>query len=287
MKTGKIVSCLCAALVFVTAGSLRAELPSKEFVAAGLRSQDRVSLEVSYSRYLADVQMTLKNETARYRYIRTPEAMYISVEFTDPNYPASKQECSLDRSNWQLRELETYRDGQLNGIVRDEAIVGSGFLYSYGMLETSLLCVGSYPEDTRIASGFRPSLPDVIPYAQSMTEETIEGFSCLKIVLDKPETSTARTVWVDPNIGFCQRRVVYRQGNIDYTYDYKDYSEIASGIWFPMTVVKHSTKPNAGWGVMKVSKIEVKPAIPKDSLIIQFKSGTKVTVNNSVTIETP
>ena len=107
----------------------------------------------------------------------------------------------------------------------------------------------------------------------------------------QPTLSVERhVVWVDPEIGFCPRRVETRWKAGSYlSTTFEDYREVHNGVWFPM---KQEVRVVYSDGELvstnRVQEVHVGAAFKKEDLLVQFPTGTKITVKGTeISFEQP
>ena len=161
---------------------------------------------------------------------------------------------------------------------------------------------GPRPLYERILSG------DVLP-----EQEEIDGHPCWRVDLTQPRVR--HSIWVDPDVGYCPRRIEIVPAGDEgpmaiKVISYQDYTELAAGIWFPMKHVLEfpvapspegttaSVQPAPGYpdslneaNIVPLTERKTETRIaseatagkvfPKDALLVKFPSGTKVRVNYS------
>lgn len=268
--------------------------PTADFIAAAMRHQVTASIEVKYS----------LSDSVDYHYTRTPEARSMTLRFLNKG---DEQQASYDFATRETRVLETSKGGAVSGTILSPWL-GDPFV-SQDVLDPVLLVLPWGAE------GPRP-LHEWVPSGEVLSKrEDVDGHSCWRIDLVRPAERMDRySIWVDPNVGFCPRRIeITPSGQRGPTViNYRDYRELAGGVWFPMKQVNEFPAVSGPEGKNAVSSTKggqlntpvitlgrkattfvaseasAGKTFSKDSLLVQFPSGTKVRVNfSSVPVTMP
>jgi hypothetical protein len=263
--------CLAAAVIgLVTVPpALAKDVPTIAAISASLTRQKAQTVEVDYalSRVSTDHASDVKDGTVTY-YVRTPEAVYLREQ--NPLLPgAPVSEYSYDRGSGEYRSLGRATGRPSSGRISRGLPVGA--------LARQDLCdpieVSLFPDRTRstvrLDQWVRKGV--VCP-----TKETVDGHACWRVDILNPIRSVKKyQIWVDPAIGFCPRRFSITWNALTVANAFKDYREVAEGIWYPMT--RTFDDPRGGYRmVTRVRLIAVGKVFAKDTLIIKFPSGTRV-----------
>lgn len=242
-------------------------MPTPEFIAAALRHQEfscGQSLEVLYEQEITKRDGSISKSSCRY--VRTPEALLRERKREDY---AGKE--SIDRANGEWRYLYTV-SGRTTGEIR--SIPGGQFCDTQ-CIDPQLYYLG------------RPGqLANAVKLGEiAETKEQVDGHECWRIEVRASDRK--HVIWVDPNIGFCPRRVegiMTGSGDAYSSASFHDYKAVGDGVWFPMRQTIES--PWKGWPDGKLTTINIVREVnlgtsyPKQELIVSFPSGTRVLVGD-------
>lgn len=291
-----------ALLAAVAAAGLRllpvhaqATVPSPEFIVAAMKNQEKpgLALHVRYSRKDGGVVGTpgLRADMVwDDYYIRTTDTIFLKEKVTTTFEPAadipsaqlssySYTSTSLyDRATGELRELIAWDDGSpASGKVTHRL---SGQLASVASVESVVSYIVNTP------------LYDVVKAGQVLDKkELVDGHSCWGVALDVVSGVQRHVVWVDPDIGFCPRRIdTLLQGRLRDRKTLRDYQEVGYGIWFPMGLeFEQFSKTGQPLPVKKVAVTDAR-VLPIDSsarLEIKMPAGARVDYDLSTTGQKP
>lgn len=246
MRTAQIV--LVVAVLAVVGASVRSVLatnvvPTPEFIAAAMKNQEKagLSLQVRYSDstringVIADKHVT--GEVVRNGcYIRNPETMFLKEEVTrnyDPGVDttdllvaSSTVTTSYDRLTHEYRRRVAWNDGSppqgvdtydptpndMDDLTRVESVAS----YSTGASLLRLVKSGTVLQK----------------------RETVDGHSCWGVAYDTIPDVQRHVIWVDPDIGFCPRRIdLILNKQLRRSKTMRDYRELGYGVWFPKEVL--------------------------------------------------
>lgn len=237
------------------------EAPTSEFLSAALASQlESASIDVTYDYNLDGDLATV----AHSRYFRTPKIQYIS----------KTHENGLDFA-WFDRAARVLR---LSG---DDRGVKKG-LVSNTKSKTGL-ALATLPDPIlyNLPAG---ELRDLIGKGTvSDKMETIDGQACWRVdivVTEKPYGGDHYILWVDPDVGFCPRRIEAHWPNdtVCIAASFSNYSDIGSQVWFPMNIkwtIAHPGEADSV-GVATVLSAKIVPESSALQLDTSFTSGTEV-----------
>lgn len=268
------ISILCVVLFMMIGGIflIKADKPvsangilTPEFVAAALRHQESScgqSLEVLYDREITKRDGSISKSSCRY--VRAPEALLL--ERKREGYTSNE---SIDRLSGEWRKLYALSDSTTGEI---ERITGGQF--------PDTQCI----DPQLYYLGHPGQLADAVKIGKIAEKtEPIEGHECLRIEIDASDHKYV--VWIDPNVGFCPRRIegiITRSGDVYSSTIFQDYKAVGNGVWFPMRQIIESSWE--GWPDGKltttniVRDVKVGVGYPKQELIVKFPSGTRVLV---------
>jgi len=253
-----IIAMLCSACV--EAG----DVPSPDFLSAALVAQTTVSIEVTCS--LSRLPTTGSgNKVTRY-YVRTPEAVYLRETYEKPGTSTAVQEYSLDKSTREYRGL-----GRATGRIASMPIGGLQGQDLHDPIGFAL-----FPD----ANGVIYSLSDWVRKGEVYPEkERIGDYECWRVEI-KNDIGAVKgyRIWMDPQIGFCPRRIQIVWGDAVSTHDFEEYTDLGSGVWYPMRMI--STPKTPKWRafqlVSTVQEIAAGKPFVKSDLIVRFPRGTMV-----------
>ncbi len=278
---------LVVALVVVAGGAVgyyfclaaAPDVPTPDFIAAAMKNQEIAcgpSLEIKYT----SQGETLANGETKSRplrfvnsYIRTPDVIILEVRTERAKEPTGWEwnytnKYWFSRSSGQARELVSVPPGVVTaGSIRNDP--PPEFLMGVDNMDTVLRYVGSCLLYDAVKTG-----------AVAEQTEEIDGSKCWRI--DIPGLASSQVsyrVWVDPEIGFCPRRIDYLFGdNLDVRLEQRGYVNIGNGVWFPMeqitTSYRHPDKTTRT--ICKVDEYHVGRSLPPEQLTLTFPKGTTV-----------
>ena len=268
-----------------------AVVPTPDFMAAAMRNQASASIDAKYS--------TVGNVTKSH-YIRTSEAISVTNTFTNSS---EVNKASYDFATRETRALQTKSDGSNSGTTKTPWIGDPFATLSFHDPVLFVLPWGT--------EGPRP-LYEWIPSGQVVSEkEDVDGHLCWRVDINQPvEGMTQYSVWADPEIDFCPRRITMTSADANQgqtIISFRDYKELSPGVWFPMKQVNEyptiSIPEGASVGIGAAGSSSSPSTVPtaierrtstyvaseatagktfsKELLLVQFPSGTKVYVNSS------
>lgn len=265
-----LLSFLIAASGIFVGGKLSGnDAPSPEFLAQALVNQDEScgrSLDLTYT-----IGYTDEPVPARCRYVRTPQRSFLSMA----DEKRTKR-ISLDAGTKISRQLTIHADGkEATGVIDDK------FAADLGNRE--------FPDVVRFPLDVSTLTALVRRGTVSPERQDIDGKACWLVETPSNYTKDQTLgMWLDPDIGFCPRRVEMRgPREIDLeTIDFQEYKELGNGVYSPMEIhirfankVKTTGMPPVGSMlecVMRVSKAQIDQPIPDSELAVDFPSGTLV-----------
>lgn len=110
--------------------------------------------------------------------------------------------------------------------------------------------------------------------------ENVDGHSCWGIAYDTVPDVQRHVIWVDPDIGFCPRRVdLILQKQLRIRRTMSDYRDIGCGVWFPREVVFETFSKTGSLQLkdrVRVDDAEIAPIDSKTKLGIEFPPGTVI-----------
>lgn len=245
-------------------------IPTADFIAAALSNQDRASGDSLTIDYKIDWKKfgskdSIVHTVDVYHYTKTPDALYIERQREGG---VTNQKSYYDRTAKAGKELVS--DGKESvGAILDVEPTDFRLPETF---ETALYPLKEGPLCDRIKFGMiDPEMVD------------IDGHKCWRVEVPSDSRSISKYfVYVDPNIGFNPRRIECIMPVVKPTViDFKDYSEVTTGFWFPKVVdlsYGNVNKPEESFRqICTLNKIVVGVKLEKTKLDIEFKSGTTVT----------
>lgn len=272
MRRRVILAC-CITIVLLTLGIVYAQINGQqgqdlEFVVAALTNQLHASgktLEVMYQ-YQSTGGLVLD-----VKYIRTPtRVMFIEIEGIS----------RVDKSSYNAATTEVRTYGLLKAKGRQLGSISDDLSWPLG---TCMVM------DPVLYFGWEGFLLDTIGrgvIADSM--EDVDGHPCYRVdVTPADEAYTPYTVWVDPKIGYCPRKLVAQEEKPTVA-ELSDYIELGDGIWFPkkikrmvdMPAMREKVPSLTSDTVELISEVKTVKLVETDlekPPIVEFPSGTEVT----------
>lgn len=248
------------AYVALIAGAETPSVPTAEFIAASLQDQEVAcgkSLEVNYEyREERDAQ------PCNVRYVRTPDISFIEFSLPGGNLVTK---ASYDRGRREFQQYTSTAGGTKTGAIKNQI---DAPLSSRLVMDTTRYNIngGTIGEVIRHGTVFE-------------TTEMIDGHACLRVDVAPSDDRGACSVWVDPQIGFCPRKVeIPRENRKSQVIEFSDYKEIANGVWFPGTIDNRFTIPDKGemHYISRVKETSVDKPFLQEELTVTFPSGTEV-----------
>ena len=218
-------------------------VPPPEFIAAAMKDQERaaMALEVRYSwkttgtigeKPPVDVE-TIFNAY----YVRTPKAIFLKEEVAgkvDPTVDTSNvyvanytRTGSYHRVTGQYRELREHHDGSpATGKVTHDV--------------KRLLALMT-PVESVVGYFASTSLYFLVEQGSVLEKQEIDGHDCWGVAYDVTPGIQRHVIWVDPDIGFCPRRIdLILQNQLRRSKTMRLYRELGYGVWFPKEVVQEN-----------------------------------------------
>ena len=282
----KLTCVLCAAALIATGvayvrvvlASPAEVVPTPDFIAAGMKDQEKpgMALEVRYpwkTTRVSSSNIEIETTIDTY-YVRTPKFIYRRREFTnhaDPSmdiprvYGPDYTTTSLyNRTTREYRELRQEEGGAPpQGRITYE---------TYNILPqlTSVESVVTFIQSK--------SLYSVVEEGTMIGKRTIDGHDCWGVSYTAVLGSIDYVIWVDPEIGFCPRRIdLVSKGMVRHSETMREYEEIAKGVWFPMEVVetRFDKDGKQTWSTdVKDIKARLVPLEEDAKLKLDFPPGT-------------
>lgn len=211
---------IIAALGIITfvgvAGS--SDVPSPEFIAAALKAQEDNtgrSLDVTYTYSRSD-----GSSSTNIRYVKTPAVGF--MELTRANGTVEK--CRYDKVSREYKHLITNPGGEKLGQIAARIM---GPLGNNLPMDPIRFNFTGIPLVECIGNGtVAPAMEDV------------DGHSCWRINIPSGRDDVqGYSVWLDPEIGFCPRRVeMSYKSRQPWFVNLKDYHNLGNDVWFPMRI---------------------------------------------------
>lgn len=269
---------LCILLTY-QAKSIQADIetaPTAEFLAAALKFQEQAcgpSLDV---RYIVEGVREPKEGTGRIsvRYVRTPATLFLEEAIS--SYTASgdwalsfttRHNYTRDTRCYRMVSVAERNNPRAQGVIDRTTVHRFQQNTVFDPVRFPLLLVPLYE---RVATGIVAS-----------EQEIINGHACWRVDIppfDAGGPIVRWSVWLDPNVGYCPRRIVETDTRATETRTttttFDAYKALGNGVWFPMEST--SDYGNNKGLRMKVQSVTVGREIPASELRIEFPSGAVV-----------
>jgi RNA polymerase sigma factor (sigma-70 family) len=266
-----------------------AAVPNAAVIAQAMRIQEEAcgpSLEVLYTVDIGNQPPDQPQRRYVRHYIRTPDVLWVENRTEKLNPGAG---------GWVMRDETMYSYNKRSRELR-EVIYDTGGAPVREGRESNGVAPGLVPGLTqlnfvetvaRYLGGERPLYETVNSGIVAAELESVDGHRCWKVEIPKASDGTHYTIWVDPEIGFCPRRIDCMVSDRVYArISQSDYRSLSRGVWFPMRqeavggnplgrtrTICYVTEAAAG---RAIPAEEVAVAFPPDTRIIGDKAGTGV-----------
>lgn len=271
--------------------------PEVDVIAAALTAQEQAAGRSVQTEYTLENLASPNDSLYRMavRYIRTPEILFVEEQVerrtssADPWTLVATSRYRYQKTVNETRSVTTPQPGGTAGN-KTTGVIFPGRGSRFGMSE--IVETSGYPLVTA-------PLCEAVKYGTVYEQqEDVDGHPCWKVTvlgskLPTPISDVDFTLWLDPSISFCPRRVEFIQKQEDgsektMTTAFKDYANIGNGVWWPKTVVR-STAPDASASViLKVKAVALDKPVSQEELSVDFPSGTEVLVGHPpVRVEIP
>ncbi|MCE5199174.1 MAG: hypothetical protein ABFD54_16255 [Armatimonadota bacterium] len=264
-------------LILLSVAAEPSDIPTTAFLVAALKYQEQesgLSLEVNY-RVDAVGEPKVGSGRSEIRYVRTPQSLFLEEsQFT---FTASGEwklantaKYSYDRRTRKYRTISTHAREHAKTYAQIETTSMTRFAQNT-VLDPARFSLVMTPLYDRVSSGeVRPK------------QEMIDGHACWRIDIAPSDVGCVMvgwSVWLDPEIGYCPRRIAQTNKQDAKTTTkittFGDYKLLAGDVWFPMEMI-------ADYGDGSGLQITVQNAtagrdIPQSDLRVDFPSGTCVT----------
>lgn len=242
----------CALLLLITAaGSFAAEPPTAQFLSSALRYQEQICpiLDLTYD------WSDLKGNTVVCRYARTPDVLYYEKHSSTGQLDVQR---SFDRASSQLRALYAY-----GGSVSGE--IGNSIFGVVTMMDIPLCKVQDRFLSDAIAGGLVVGM------------ESVDEHPCWKVDSDQG-IAGHYNVWLDPEIGFCPRRLVvsWVKSDAQKIIDFEDYMRLNNDAWFSKTTHEVVTKQGKTLMDMTARAQSVSTKLSAEIPAVVFPKGVPV-----------
>ena len=270
-RLGTVTAILLAG-IFVTTmlessrGDSADSVPTPGFIAAALEDQAYAyggSLDVSFS-YSPDTASAVQRPS---RYIKTPDIVY--AERVHENGRLTRD--SYNRLTAEYHALAVWPSGKAEGAV--------------GSLAQGLLTDQSIPDPVHYPLWEDSLLSLIARGTVSPRPESVGGSMCWRVSL--PSLGESLTVWVDPTIGFCPRRIEAKWRDVPtaQSIEFRSYQEISPGVWYPMELRSRliNRRGEEIEVASRVTSVKIGQVFSPSDLIVTFPSGTTVADNDTMT----
>lgn len=247
-----------------------------DFIVAALQNQLAASgktLEVTYEYQSVGSDGSGAGDIVQVKYLRTPaRVMFLEQE---GYYLINKD--SYDTAKGELRRYSLYKPDKTH---HGSIVANSRFpLNSSTVMDPVLYMAGDGFLLDKIARGV---LAD--------SKDDIDGHACYRIdVAPEDKMYVPYTVWLDPEIGCCPRRVIrHEETRGSSVAEFSDYVDLGGGIWFPKKIKLSvemaplrkkvpSLTTDTVELISTVKSVRLVETNPRKAPIVEFPSGTKVT----------
>ena len=257
--------------------------PSPEFIAAAMRNQEQpgMALVTTYTLERSEIfsektRAEIKTVRDMY-YVRTLEAMYLKEKVT--NTAAAEADTSdIDITNYTVERSYNRTSGEYRELTeRDNGAPASGIdtrkpeLNALGLMTPVESVVGYFGS---------ASLYYLVEHGTVLDKKEIDGHDCWGVAYDVSGVLQRHVVWVDPDIGFCPRRIELILNNqLRHCKSLCDYHKIGENVWFPKEIMYErfsKTGESVTSSTIKVTDIKLIPLEPDIKLRVHFPPGTSV-----------
>lgn len=272
MKYRYVVCFLYTMLCLAMGSSAMAASPELDFIAQSLRNQEQAcgeSLQVTYTVSGTSLAGT-PGATKTVRYTRTPGILFF--EETSEDEPGVVGRASYNRATGELMEAGIRDDSVIRGFILEGRVPPRLTLLEN--METSVLYTMIAPLYQAIGYGTIADAP-----------ELIDGHSCWRITVPVQKMGFSDKgeyiVWLDPDIGFCPRRLdrTLNGSNTEpgaFSISFRDYRELGNGVYFPTSqvIARRPTRPGTTSTLVEAS---IGLDIELSDITIAFPPGIPVT----------
>jgi hypothetical protein len=279
--TGLVIA--VAAMLPASGGCAARGRPTAEMVSLALHKQIDGCGESLQIQYSIHEDRADKPPFEKVRYVRTPQVIFIEFRRFDEQshnetrvtrYLGDRVSKQGKMSEFHFDESHVFVHGQPSPITANS------------VMETAMICLTD--ETVPLYEGVRHGTVNKKP-------EMIDGHKCWRIDI-RAETLVGEslrtafrncefTVWVDPELGFCPRRLERVDHHVRGPDDEQSvsircegYREAAKGIWFPTQQVAETTvtwNPAVSRTVSVLRDIQVGKPVPAKDIAIEFPEGLR------------
>ena len=257
--------------------------PSPEFISAAMRNQEQPGKALVATYTLESSEIFSEKTRAEVKtvrdmyYVRTLEAMYLKEKVT--NKTAAEADISdIDITNRTIERSYNRISGEYRELTEwDSGTPASGIdthkpeLNALGLMTPVESVVGYFGS---------ASFYYLVEHGTVLEKKEIDGHDCWGVAYDVPGVLQRHVVWVDPDIGFCPRRIELILNNkLRRCKSLCDYHKIGENVWFPKEITyerfSKTGEPEPS-STIKVANAKLIPLEPDIKLRVHFPPGTSV-----------
>ena len=255
---------LVAMSIYIARAGTSDSTPSAQFIAAALRNQLTVPLEMRYTqKTFADGGVN----PISIHYVRIKDAQFKEYEFYRNSVMDYKNSYSYKLNTRESRQLFETSPGVKTGRIAGES--RNNAFSRQDQMETAYYCLFDGPICEMVASG-----------SVSPEQEDVDSHKCWRVGLSCSSPAIQKcTIWLDPSIGFCPRQIeiVWTKGDDISTIKFQEYTLLAEGIWFPRKqTIQHPEDKGGITNVCSVDEITCGHKPVSQAMEVNFPSGTLV-----------
>ena len=277
--------------------------PSAKFIAEAMKNQEKpgMALQARYSwknsGIIREKPRVEEEAVSDVYYVRTPETIFLKEKVTKNFRPAAHASAvhdanstvtsSYNRTTGEYRELTTRDDGSPPQGITDNIKTHLSMVSRLMVLMhiSTYNTRGDLEGMTRVESVvdyiFGAPLYRLVKTGAVLEKKEIDGHNCWAVVHDTIPDVQRCVIWVDPDIGFCPRRIdLIMKKQLRRGQTMRDYQKIGDGVWFPKEVVfeafSKTGKPEEKYKIT-VKDAKLVPIGPKVELQVTFPPGVNVT----------
>lgn len=276
-----LAMCMVCGMAGMRSTAVSSEIPSADFLAAALEYQETAAGSSLELRYTEGSPTPVAPGCGRrnIRYVRTKDVVFVeeTLESLKSNQEWVVTETAVhrfSRPDKEYRSLVTKVKGADSTGYLDHISLG-GRINDATILDPALRSIAAKSLSTRIRSGIVQT-----------TQETVEGHGCWRVDFAVPQVispTVSGSVWLDPTIGFCPRRIELRESEAGNTRAiitrYANYLNPCTDVWIPGEASTTLEPSDTSGTVTKTMEVHVGREVPLDELMLEFPSGQRVLVD--------